>query len=363
MHLTDILQLRAVPAAGVYLALTRRCPLSCRHCLTNSLMSVPDNPTMPFLRFANTFTELSHPELVLMTGGEALLKANTVHDIAQRAAMVGTRSYALSGMYFARERRIPPAIKRAIDTLDHFAASIDAFHEEEVPRASVVRVLRELLQEGKDVSVQIVGLGENDPYLKEAIEDLRGAFDERVPLLVSTINPVGRAAEWLPRTIPTAFPPKPPAPRPCTLATWPVVRFDGKIVACTNQNVIDTKHPAKHLIVGEAAQDDWASVRERVLTRDLLRAIRLVGPEVLDDRPTGCSPGYCETCVGLSDDNAAYQKASELGANPRLPAMEAVTRAYFTSGGVVRLVRQYALPRYADLVLLGRNEGQSICAN
>src|SRR5215469_12694159 len=45
-------------------------------------------------------------------------------------------------MYFARQRTVPKAVRQAIDAADHFAASIDAFHEEEVPRAAVIRTLR-----------------------------------------------------------------------------------------------------------------------------------------------------------------------------------------------------------------------------
>src|SRR5205807_3435240 len=136
-------------AAAVFLALTRRCPLSCRHCSTNSMLGSEQHPEQFFRQFVDSFTPECHPRLVLMSGGEALLRASLVEWIARRARQAGTRSYLLSGMYFVRERRIPPAVLRAIDAVDHFSASLDVFHEEEVDREAVLRFLSRLLDEGK----------------------------------------------------------------------------------------------------------------------------------------------------------------------------------------------------------------------
>jgi hypothetical protein len=325
-------------------------------------MSVPDNSTEPLLKFVDTFTPQSHPELVLMSGGEALLKAETVRRVAEHARTVGTRSYLLSGMYFAREQRIPAPVKRAIDSVDHFAASIDAFHEEEVDRSAVIRVLRQLMDEGKDVSIQIVGLGDDDPYLEQAVDDLRVSLDDRAPILVGHVGAVGRAAEWLHRDKPPLLASAAASPAPCVLAAWPLVRFDGKVMSCCNQDVLDTPRPAAHLVLGDAAVDSWAVIRERALTREMMRAVRLVGPEALASRPEGCSPGYCATCATLSDDPLAQDRARELAANPRLPALETAMGALLASGGPVDFARRHGSPRYADLVLLGQREGAEACA-
>jgi hypothetical protein len=46
----------------------------------------------------------------------------------------------LSGLFFARKPGIPKSIKSAIDAVDHFSVSMDAFHEREVPRSNVFTV-------------------------------------------------------------------------------------------------------------------------------------------------------------------------------------------------------------------------------
>ena len=55
MHLVDLLSLRAVPAGGVSIALTRRCPLSCAHCATNSLLTSEEAPAEMFVHFVDGF--------------------------------------------------------------------------------------------------------------------------------------------------------------------------------------------------------------------------------------------------------------------------------------------------------------------
>jgi pyruvate-formate lyase-activating enzyme len=351
VHLAEVIHLRAIPGSAVAMAITQRCPLSCRHCSTNSTLTSRDFSTAPLRRFVSTFSRQSHPELVLMTGGEALLKADLVRWIAETARAVGTRSYLLSGMYFAREQSVPKAVQRAIDSVDHFAASVDAFHEEQVARPDVIRILRQLADAGKDVSVQIVGISDEDPYLAEAVGDLRTQLSDRVPILVGHVGAHGRAAEWLARETP---PPSPGLkPDPCMLASWPVVRYDGTIIACCNQDAVDAREIPAHLRLGDASADDWETIRARTLSRDMLRAIRMVGPRALGSEP-GAACGYCEACFGLSSDAGAGDRAAELTGHPTIGFTEATMTAMLSDAGPEYFVRSHGSRRYADLLSLGR---------
>ncbi|MCT9933605.1 radical SAM protein [Planotetraspora sp. A-T 1434] len=356
MHLLDILALRPVPASAVFLSLTRRCPLSCRHCSTNSAIGSEEHSPDLFTRLVESFTPDAHPRLVLMSGGEALLRPSLVERIATRARESGTASYVLSGMFFARDGRIPGPIKKAIDAVDHFAASVDAFHEEEVPRRAVLEVLGALRAEGKDVSVQLTGLGDDDPYLAEAVGDIRETLGDRVPVLVGLVGPVGRAAGWLGdwpeerRRVLTHRPIALP-PAPCTMAAWPVVTFDGTVVACCNQDVADRGEAVPHLTLGHAARDGWPEIRERCLSRPLLRAIRAVGPQYVASMggvPEG--GGYCETCRLLSDD----PRAEAVATRPVFSLLDADATRRQVAEGAAGFARRYGSARYGELVGLGR---------
>ena len=287
----------------------------------------------------------------MMSGGEALLKADLVRWIAETARAVGTRSYLLSGMYFARERTAPKAVRRAIDAVDHFAASIDAFHEEQVSRSAVIRTLRQLADEGKDISVQIVGLGDDDPYLVEAISDIRAQLSDQVPILVSHVGAYGRAAEWLMPAAPAER--SHPVPEPCMLASWPVVRYDGAIGACCNQAVLDAPEIPAHLRLGHASTDTWETIRARTLSRNLLKAIRIVGPQVLSSGGAGTACGYCEACVSLSDDEDAAGRAAELAGRLTSVGVQTLVTDMLSEAGPEHFVRAFGAARHAHLVSLG----------
>jgi hypothetical protein len=309
-----------------------------------------------FRRFVASFTVDDHPEALAISGGEAFLRPALLRELAETAALVGCKTAALSGMFWASERRIPPPIKRAIDVLDHFSCSLDTFHEREVKRADVYRALDTLLSEGKDVSIHLVGLDADDPYLVERTAEIRERFDGRVPMLVNAVNSYGRAAEWLDAKDATAPPSE--EPNPCTLAAWPLVAFDGTVVACGNDDVVDGPTPA-HLRLGHAGVDGWPAIRARALTSNLLRAIRTFGPEHIAARHgsgTISCDGYCSTCQQFSDDPALVARVDAYMDGPSGALMEERVFAMQRHAGATGFIRRFGMREYADLVTLNAPE-------
>lgn len=258
-----------------------------------------------------TFGKADRPDLVMLTGGEPLLRPRLVRQLAERAHAVGSSVCLISGMFFARGARVPRAIDEALGSVDHFTASLDAFHEREVPRAAVFEELRRLLGRGQDVSLQVTALGADDPYLANLIEDAVEQLDGRVPIAVSFVGRTGRAREWIPPVANDT--PAAPAANPCAMAAWPVVSWDGTVVACCNQTAVDGPRPS-HLTLGRLPDDGWPQLRDRLLKRQSLRAIRVFGPQLLSARArarSGCS-GYCESCLDLEEDDSLRAAAAEL---------------------------------------------------
>ena len=305
-----------------------------------------------FVRFVDTFTVDDHPAVLAISGGEAFLRPALLQELAERAALVGCKTAALSGMFWAKSKRIPPAVKRAIDVLDHFSCSLDVFHEREVERADVYRALDTLLAEGKDVSMHLVGLDADDPYLAERTEEIRERFDGRVPMLVNAVNAYGRAAEWLDDE--DAFAPPTEEANPCSLAAWPLVAFDGTVVACGNDDVVDGPAPA-HLRLGHANVDSWQDVKARTLTSSLLRAIRTFGPEHLAARHgsgTIACTGYCQTCRQFSEDPGLVERVDAYMKGTGALMEEQVFALQRHAGGQ-GFIRRFGMREYADLISLG----------
>ncbi|OKJ02935.1 radical SAM protein [Kitasatospora sp. CB01950] len=348
MELSEILDLRPEPAAGLLLALTRRCPLACAHCSTDSSMDSPDHPDRPrrsqLLRFVRSFTPKQRPDVVLLTGGEPLLLPDLAHALTRAAQGAGSQVALLSGLFFARDGgRIPPPILRTITALDHFSASLDAPHEREVPRAAVFRVLARVLDAGVPVSLHLTGTGPDDPYLADATAAVLHEFGERVPMLVNEVRAVGRSTTGRTATGPGG---------PCAMAAWPTVAPDGTVLACCSQRTVDRRPVPPHLRLGHIAEDDWPTVRRRTLDSPRLRLIRVLGPDHLRAR-TGGGPaegGYCAGCRALPaqpgpDDDAAAGAAGRL--------LDQLSAARLRAQGPIALLRRHGCAPYAHLAQPG----------
>jgi hypothetical protein len=349
MHLTELLARRPVPAAAVFVTLTRRCPLRCRHCSTMSTMTAEQLPAALLRRFVSSFTPADHPEFLLMTGGEPLLRPRLVTELARIARATGTRSYVLTGAFFARARPVPARIRTALEAVDHVAVSIDVFHQAEVPRANVFQLLHELRETGIDVSIQSCGTGPGDRYVAGLISDVRAEFADQVPLLVTTLRPAGRARQWL------ATPKKsPPAtPLPCDMAAWPVVGFDGTILACCNADVIAARPAPAHLRLGHLRTTTWPTLRQACQSRPVLRAIRSTGP------PRTGGAGYCQACRSLSAQPDLLAGIETRAASPVGALLEQQVIALQTQAGPAGFVRRHVEEELAPLALLGQENQES----
>ncbi len=368
MHLAELLACRPVPASALFMALTRRCPLRCRHCATMSGTTSEQQPAAPLRRFAASFTTADHPEYLLLTGGEPLLRPGLVGTLAETARAVGTRSYLLTGAFFAERGRLPAPIRAALASVDHIAVSIDVFHEAEVPRDRVFRLLHQLLAMGRDASIQACGTGPDDPYLAGLTGDVRREFGDRIPMLVSTVRPAGRARSWLRTAEPRAgepaaagaAAPEPPA-APCELLSWPVVAFDGTIAACCNQDVLDTRPVPAHLRLGHVSTSTWPEIRRACVSSAALRALRTRGPVQLAHRfgpagrpAAGAGPtaaGYCATCRSLPA--RTLRDAAAEAARPAARLIEQQAAALQRAAGPAGFARRHGDRSRAGLVLLG----------
>ncbi|RPK64577.1 7-carboxy-7-deazaguanine synthase [Streptomyces sp. ADI96-02] len=369
MELAELVARRPYPAAGLLIGLTRRCPLRCAHCSTGSDPSTREEPDADRLvRFVGTFTEEDRPDVVLLTGGEPLLLPALAERLSALARRAGSRTALLSGMFFARSgnRRggraavvppsipppIPPAVLRAIRGVDHFSASLDAHHEREVPRADVFRALHRIQEEGVPVSLHLTGTGASDPYLADVTRAVEREFGGRVPCLVNEVRPFGRAAAWArpARTAPDAG-----AVSPCSMAAWPVVAFDGAVLACCNQDTVDRRPVPAHLDLGHIGVDDWATVRRRTTESPVLRMIRTVGPAHLAARYGSAPPAgsYCDGCRALGGDAAVAAGARAVAAGAAGALLDLTAAVREARDGAQGIVRRHGCAAYAPLVGAG----------
>ncbi|WP_274030201.1 radical SAM protein [Streptomyces sp. MMBL 11-1] len=381
MELAELVSRRPYPAAGLLLGLTRRCPLRCAHCSTGSDLFAREEPDAGQLeRFVGSFNEENRPDVVMLTGGEPLLLPALAERLSVLAHRAGSRTALLSGMFFARSgntrpdgnrpgshrgrgdggtgrtgrggKAIPPAILRAIRSVDHFSASLDVHHEREVPRADVFRALHRIRDEGVAVSFHLTGTGASDPYLADITRAVEKEFGGRVPCLVNEVRPFGRAASW---ARPARIGPDPAVASPCSMAAWPVVAFDGRVLACCNQDTVDQRPVPAHLDLGHIGVDDWATVRHRALESPVLRMLRAVGPAHLAARYGSGPPAgsYCDGCRALGGDEAAAAGALAVAGGAAGALLDLTAAVRGAREGAQGVVRRHGCAEYAPLVVAG----------
>jgi hypothetical protein len=199
----------------------------------------------------------------------------------------------------------------------------------------------------------IVGQSASDPYVEKLVLEVESIFDGRVPMLVNALSYFGRAKSWLEKHEQKDKDNFIDA-NPCSMAAWPVVGFDGTIVACSNDNALEKK-PA-HLCIGHANNDNWETIRSRTIASNMLRAIRLFGPEYIidnfSDTEVGCD-GYCGTCMNITKDLKTEQRIDEVMEKPSTAVLEEYLSATRHRSDALLFAQQHGIPRYAELVTLG----------
>lgn len=312
MHLIEIFESRAKPAAGIYITLTRKCPLRCEHCSTDSSPETNEAPDRQnLINFVKSFNETTSPRYLCLTGGEPLQLPELVTKLCNEAHRSNTKVVLYTGFFFASYPRIPYIIEKAIRQLDHLSISIDYYHEKQIGRKKIFDTLDRVLKLGPDISVSTTGINGDDPYLKNLLEDLKQKFGNTISVYVSYIEPVGRASQLVNITSNDHSDYKDGYFYGCKRCSWPVISFNGDIVACCNPDVVNKKYP-NHLFLGNICDMKWKDIREKVLTSNILKAIRTIGPKTISKDVLKMKPAsYCDTCFDLSshgDINAELQR-------------------------------------------------------
>jgi hypothetical protein len=347
MELAEIMRWRPVPAAGLLLVLTERCPLGCAHCSTMSTMDGRDLVADEVRRFVGSFGPADRPEIVLMTGGEPLLRPGLVTELAVSARRAGARAAILTGGFFARGGRRPALVMAALGALDHVSVSVDRYHAGKLATADALSLVGDVIDLGIAASLHVTVTGDDDPYPAELAGQVRRRLGADLPMLVTAVRPLGRAAGWVRGGEPGAAS---AGVSPCAMAAWPVVTADGTVVACCNQDTVDRRPVPPHLLLGHISREDWRAVRSRTLGAPALRAIRAVGPTHLAGASAG-TRGFCATCRRLSDQPSALATAERIGGGPAGALLDRYAARRQVDAGPVALARRYGSGAHAGRLI------------
>ncbi|WP_377268743.1 hypothetical protein [Peterkaempfera sp. SMS 1(5)a] len=314
-HLTlaqaDVLRARRGSSALLYL--TDRCPVGCDHCSVSALPRPSGTMDDKLLdRLVGGLCERPRIRLVGISGGEPFMERRALESATGRLAKAGKQLILYTSGNWGRDDGTAPGWTRAVlSRASCVVLSTDSHHAARIPESRYLAALHAAASTGSWIAVQVLG---TPAQTAEAERLLTAAFGtswrDRAEIRRTALVRRGRAAGLTPARSPlpgSSF-------GVCPLASAPVVRYDGRLAACCNEDVVTGHGPASLHSSARDPQELHTSLD--ALERDpFLRAATAVGLGTLTRLPSYRVLGeqnhqdICSLCWSLLDAGAGRDPA------------------------------------------------------
>jgi organic radical activating enzyme len=251
-------EVRNTPGRSVLLFITDRCPVGCGHC---SVDSRPDSPTISdfalFDAVLDGICSLSTVSLVGISGGEPFVERRGLTRATSRFRDAGKGYVVYTSGVWARGG-VAPWIREVLAGASTVFLSTDAFHAAALTDEQFVRAAAAVAEAGAWLVVQAVESPETVERVTRLVREALGDRpEERCELKWITLLPYGRAAAFAqirPSKAGREF-------GRCGAVAAPVVRYDGIVTACCNEQVIMGMGPGRLRSSAPTAPQVAATVR------------------------------------------------------------------------------------------------------
>jgi hypothetical protein len=316
LTLADIDAIRAQRLRSALLYLTDRCPVGCAHCSVSALPRGARPADAGLLeRLIDGICASASITLVGISGGEPFTERRALQEVTGKLSAAGKRLVLYTSGNWGRDDGTAPPWTRAVLTrATTVVLSTDRYHAARIPPARYVAALTAAAAAGSWIAVQATSEAASAKRL------LTSAFGttwpERAEIRVTRLLSRGRATS-LPAPGEAGTAKRPGRDYgPCHLASAPVIRHDGRLTACCNENVI-TGHGPAHLHATAATAADLTRQLAAFGDDPYLAAIATAGPGALTRLPRYREIGdsyhddICSACwallrAGASQDPAVH---------------------------------------------------------
>lgn len=311
-------QIRAERHRAVLLYITDRCPVGCAHCSVSALPSSARPADVALLeRLVDGLCGMDRVTLVGISGGEPFMEPRALQMASARLADAGKRLVLYTSGNWGRDDGTAPRWTGAV--LARAACvvlSTDSYHAARIPDARFVAALRAAAEAGSWVAVQVLGSRAQITAAERLLARAFGSsWAERAEIRPTELLTRGRAARL--RAVRQGAA-RQVAPGqsfgPCHLVQAPVVRYDGRLTACCNEDVVTGRGPAALHGIGRDAEE----LRDALAAMDhdpFLSALGAAGPGVLTRLPRFRAlgerdyPDICSLCWTLLGQGAGTDPA------------------------------------------------------
>jgi hypothetical protein len=282
LSLAEVELARRTRGRSVLLFITDRCPVGCAHC---SVDSRADSPSISdfdlFEQIVDAICARPEIQVVGISGGEPFVERRGLTLASLRVADAGKDLVLYTSGVWAKSNQAPAWILDVIALSSCVFLSTDAFHAEQIADEQFIRTARTISRAGVPIVVQVL----DDGRMIERAHGLLnaafgGSWPEHAEVNLIPPLPYGRGKTVFMRG--TGRPGR--EYQPCSVAAAPVIRYDGRIAGCCNENVITGAGPERLRRTCNSGEEMDAAI-EHFGTDPFLGAIGGVGPAGLTEHP------------------------------------------------------------------------------
>jgi MoaA/NifB/PqqE/SkfB family radical SAM enzyme len=308
LSLAEVELARRTRGRSVLLFITDRCPVGCAHC---SVDSRADSPSISdfdlFEQIVDAICARPEVQVVGISGGEPFVERRGLTLASRRVAAAGKDLVLYTSGVWAKSDEAPEWIREVIALASCVFLSTDAFHAEQIEDEQFVRTARTISRAGVPIVVQVL----DDERMIERAHGLvnaafGGSWPEHAEVNLIPPLPYGRG-----KTVFMRGAGRPGREyQPCSVAAAPVIRYDGRIAGCCNENVIMGAGPER-LRRTCGSHEEMDAAIEHFGTDPFLGAIGGVGPAGLTEHPRFSDLGderfssICDLCWKMLARTAA----------------------------------------------------------
>lgn len=297
----EIEKLRKTRGQSVLLFITDRCPVECAHCSVDSRADSPGIHDFElFSCLVDGICKQQQLKVVGISGGEPFVERKALAATTAKLRRHNKSVVIYTSGVWAKARLSPPWIKTVLKACSTVYLSTDTFHQKTVSPVHFMRAAEQIALAGAWIVVQTL-----DPDTTRALMEITFGseheyFAEIVPL-TPLRNGRGEGLFNVQRAVPaTQY-------GSCSLAVTPVVRYDGVVTACCNENVIMGKGPTR-LRQKAKNTDHLVSILKTFESDTLMRCVADLGLGAMLNHPrlkglvSVAATNPCDVCWPIMDE-------------------------------------------------------------
>jgi len=308
LTLDEIVRARDTPGRSLLLFLTDRCPVGCAHCSVDSRRDSPSISDHALLaELVAAICADSERQVIGISGGEPFVERRGLSLAVDALAGAGKDVVVYTSGVWARGGESPAWIRAVLRAASCVFLSTDAFHAASIGEQRFVSAARSIAAEGTPLVVQVMDLQDQVGAARRLLGLAFGAdWPAQAELSLTPSLPYGRGAEVFAlaplRSVPTLG--------RCPALSAPVVRYDGQVIACCNEQVIMGHGPSRLRRTCRSGAE-LAQVLAAMRQDPLLRLLSVAGPAGVaahpgyEDLTAGAYRGVCDFCWRAQERTAA----------------------------------------------------------